>query len=131
MFEPLQRAVFDKHLEAAYAFSSDEYLITLEQLSCVFMVFALGVLFDTNADQKDTRSPKYHSIAQACLTSARFLIVPSPAAIQCLHLMCTWQLTSHSQTGAFRAWPLLGLACRMVLSTGLHRGTFGDCAGTA
>lgn len=120
MFEPLKREVFEKHLRDAYDFGADPPL-PLEQLALVFMVLALGVSFDLSADMKDVRSPKYHSIAQACLTSARFLNVPSLASIQCLHLMSTWQLTCHSQTGAFRAWPLLGLAGRMVLSTGIHR----------
>lgn len=122
MFEPLKRAMFETHLNAAYEFSKDLHPITLEQLALVFMVFALGVLFDLDSDPRDPRASKYHTIAQACLTSAKFLNIPSLASIQCLHMMSTWHLTSHSQTGAFRAWPLLGLAGRMVLSTGLHRG---------
>ena len=124
MFEPLKREVFEKHLRDAYDFGADPPL-PLEQLALVFTVLALGVSLDLNADIRDARSPKYHSIAQACLTSARFLNVPSLASIQCLHLMSTWQLITHSQTGAFRSWPLLGLAGRMVLSTGIHRGKRG------
>lgn len=121
MFEPVKRDVFEKHLRDAYDFGADLPL-PLEQLALVFMVLALGVSFDLNAEVRDSRSAKYHSIAQSCLTSARFLNVPSLASIQCLHLMSTWQLVTHSQTGAFRSWPLLGLAGRMVLSTGIHRG---------
>lgn len=121
MFEPLKREVFEKHLRDAYDFDADPPL-PLEQLALVFTVIALGLSFDLQADIRDSRSSKYHSIAQACLTSARFLNVPSLASIQCLHLMSTWQMIMHSQTGAFRSWPLLGLAGRMVLSTGIHRG---------
>lgn len=123
MYEPLQRAVFNKHLTAAYTLDDEDQIITLEQLACIFMILALGILFDLEGETSDSRSAKYHSIAQASLTSAKFLNIPSLASIQCLHLMATWQLTTHSQTGAFRAWPLLGLAGRMVLSTGLHRGS--------
>lgn len=121
MFEPVRRDVFDKYLAAAYNFGISDAL-PLEQLACVFMIIALGVSFDLEAEFRDPRSSKYHNIAQSCLTSAKFLNVPSLASIQALHLMSTWQLTTHSQTGAFRAWPLLGLAGRMVLSTGIHRG---------
>lgn len=123
MFEPLRRDSFEKYLAAAYTFNMPDPL-PLEQLACVFIIMALGVSFDLETEFRDPQSTKYHNIAQACLTNAKFLNVPSLASIQCLHLMSTWQLTTHSQTGAFRAWPLLGLAGRMVLSTGIHRGMY-------
>lgn len=134
MFEPLKRDRFEQHLRDAYNLQDDTSRyshpherhhgfmeIPLEHLALVFIVLAVGVLFDLDAELKDPRTFKYHSIAQTCLTSAKFLNVPSMASIQTLHIMATWHLSLHSQTGAFRAWPLLGLAGRIVLSTGLHR----------
>lgn len=123
MFEPLRRDAFEKHLVAAYTNSLGQpAIITLEQLAVVFMVFSLGVFFDIECQPKDPRIYRYHALAQQCLSAGKFLNIPSIASIQCLHLMSTWHLSVHSQTGSFRAWPLLGLAGRMVLSTGLHRG---------
>lgn len=109
-------------LDLAYAFTHQDNPLTLEEMACVFMVLALGLLFDLDIQARDPRAARFHRAAQACLTSANYLNIPSLASIQCLHLMCTYQLTVHSHSGAFRCWPLLGLAGRIVMSTGLHRG---------
>ncbi|GAA5999855.1 hypothetical protein JCM10207_005938 [Rhodosporidiobolus poonsookiae] len=92
-------------------------------LACVFIVLALGTLFDP----LQPATPNQHAhhfflLSQAVLSASRFLSNSTLPAIQTLQLSANFLLNSHDfQEGGETLWPLLGVGMKMLAAQGLHR----------
>ncbi|KAF8314689.1 hypothetical protein DL93DRAFT_2058040, partial [Clavulina sp. PMI_390] len=86
----------------------------------LFMVLALGSVFNLTVAPYGPDCEKYHTLARAALGSEE----PMPdslTGVQALLLMCFYNQVCGEKEGAARAWSVSGLAYKMAFAIGLHR----------
>jgi hypothetical protein len=82
---------------------------------------ALGTLFDPSLPPYHSDATRHYRVAQLCLASSDYLTNSSQACVHAIHLMGTFQLNT-TRDGALIFWSMIGLAMRLCVSMGLHRG---------
>lgn len=119
MFEPLQEEVFwEDYFVSAYTVGEDHGT----KLACVYIILALGSLFDRDAPATFNASAnQYFLLSQTALSAARFLSINTSAAAETLHLTGNFLFNTHKlQDGGETFFCLFSLALRMSSTMGLH-----------
>ncbi|KAK4700144.1 hypothetical protein P7C70_g6107, partial [Phenoliferia sp. Uapishka_3] len=119
--EPIQESqFFDEYLPHAYTPYDEQG----SQLACVFLVLAVGLLFDRKAPATfNSQAHHYFLLSQACLAASRFLSSATIASAQALHLSGEYLFNSthRVEENGEKYFPLLGIAIRQLVAMGLHR----------
>ncbi|GFZ52287.1 hypothetical protein JCM24511_10060 [Saitozyma sp. JCM 24511] len=106
------------------AYSSKQIIgarIDPQQLGLVFIILAMGSLHCLELPPNDPQADEYLAAAKACLAKGDFMIHNTISGLQALHIMAHFHLeTERGRTGD-SAWPLWGLAMRIIQAMGLHR----------
>ncbi|KAJ3500770.1 hypothetical protein NLJ89_g9642 [Agrocybe chaxingu] len=112
---------------------------TSHDLALLFVVFCFGALTDTNLPAAPDNAPaeRFYQLTKASLTldpgvgidakSSRNGVLerpPSVATVQTLSLMAIYEGLCSGENSIESTWALMGLACKLSQSIGLHR----DCA---
>ncbi|WRT64573.1 uncharacterized protein IL334_001505 [Kwoniella shivajii] len=117
-YQPIPRAMFENdHVMNAY---DTEASPNAHKIACVFLVMALGAMFDLNRPPFHHRGEQLFRIGRTCISIVG-LENSSPATVQALHLMGTYILNDKRGNGAEVFWPILGTAVKVAQSLGLHR----------
>ncbi|GAA5924666.1 hypothetical protein JCM10213_000410 [Rhodosporidiobolus nylandii] len=119
-FTPVSASQYwDDYLPCAYTPHSPHGT----KLACVFIVLALGCLFNPAAPPTpNAQAHTYFILSQTVLSAARYLANSTLAAIQTLQLTANYLLNYHDlKEGGESFFPMLGMALRMLVTQGLHR----------
>ncbi|OWZ64278.1 hypothetical protein AYX15_03919 [Cryptococcus neoformans] len=117
-YQPVPRAMFENdHILNAYDTESPP---NAHKLACVFLVMALGSMFDLNRPPFHPRGEQLFMLGRACI-SVVGIEQASPATVQAMHLMGTYILNDKRGNGGEVFWPILGTAVKIAQSLGLHR----------
>jgi hypothetical protein len=115
---------FNLHLPAIYPDGTSPYVPSnLHQLSVCAMVLALGAFFDLSLPISDVRSraTEFYELALASLNISIPLKIDTIPAVQTLHLMALYSLSTRGESGGDSAWQMLGMAMRSIQAQGCHR----------
>ncbi|KAF7316142.1 Zn(2)-C6 fungal-type domain-containing protein [Mycena indigotica] len=119
-----EKIFFNTHLPAIYPDRAGPYAPTnLHILALVSMVLAVGTYFDLN-HPPETLTPvaaRYFELAVAALNVTIPLKLDTIPAVQTLHLMALYFLSTQGEAGGEPAWQLLGMAMRSIQAQGCHR----------
>ncbi|WVQ75829.1 hypothetical protein IAR50_005462 [Cryptococcus sp. DSM 104548] len=117
-YQPIPRVMFENdHILNAYDTASP---VNAHKLACVFLVMALGVMYDLHRPPFDPRGEQLFSLGRACISTVG-IEHASPATVQALHLMGTYILNDKRGNGGEVFWPILGTAVNVAQALGLHR----------
>nr|XP_019004911.1 transcriptional regulatory protein [Kwoniella mangroviensis CBS 8507]OCF68372.1 transcriptional regulatory protein [Kwoniella mangroviensis CBS 8507] len=117
-YQPLPKAMFENdHIMNAY---DTEAQPNPHKLACVFLVMAIGAMFDLNRPPFHPRGEQLFRLGRSCISIVG-LEHASPATVQALHLMGTFILNDKRGNGGEVFWPILGTAVKVAQSLGLHR----------
>lgn len=120
MYQIIPQSMFEAdHFPNAYSLSH-EVRPHAHKVACVFLMMALGAMFNLRGRPWDPRAQELFHRGRACLGLIG-LEHASPATVQALHLMGTFILNDRMGNGADVFWPILGVATRVAQSLGLHR----------
>ncbi|KAJ7512876.1 fungal-specific transcription factor domain-containing protein [Mycena galericulata] len=115
---------FRVHLPTIYQDAAGPYIPTnLHVLSLCAMVLALGAFFDLSlpSSQVQKRAGEFYDLAVVALNISIPLNVDTIPAVQTLHLMALYFLSTRGESGGDSAWQLLGMAMRSIQAQGCHR----------
>ncbi|KAJ7778579.1 fungal-specific transcription factor domain-containing protein [Mycena maculata] len=125
MYEIIPKDIFfSVHLPTIYPDAAGPCVPTnLHVLSLCAMVFALGAFFDLSLPSSDVqdRAAEFHDLALVALNISIPLKVDTIPAVQTLHLMSLYFLSTRGESGGDSAWQLLGMAMRSIQAQGCHR----------
>ncbi|KAJ7162912.1 fungal-specific transcription factor domain-containing protein [Mycena filopes] len=126
MYEIIPEAIFfSVHLPTIYPDATHPYLPpNLHVLALAGMVLSLGTFFDLSAPVDATvraRASAFYDLAVAALDLSIPLKVDTIPAVQALHLMTLYFLSTKAESGGDPAWQLLGMAMRSIQAQGCHR----------
>ncbi|KAK7050534.1 fungal-specific transcription factor domain-containing protein [Favolaschia claudopus] len=125
MYEVIpEKIFFSTHLPTIYPDSMNPYLpAQLHVLALTAIVLALGTLFDLSVpvDTVRPRAAPFYDLAVAALNITVPLNIDTIPAVQTLHLMALYFLSTQGETGGEPAWQLLGMAMRSIQAQGCHR----------
>lgn len=94
------------------------------QLACVFVVLAIGLLFDRKLPSSyNAEANRYFLLSQAALAASRFLSSATIASAQALQISGEFMFNSthRVEENGEKFFPLLGIAIRQLVAMGLHR----------
>ncbi|OCH95704.1 hypothetical protein OBBRIDRAFT_830653 [Obba rivulosa] len=123
---PLPRAfLFDDILGAVYrtAQHNECNAATVHATALMFMIFALGTLFDLNLPPYAVEAHEYYLLSRLCLRYAPPAHDTTLLAIQTMIYMSQYLDLSDCEpahTGSQKAWTQIGTAVKMGHSIGLH-----------
>ncbi|CCL98901.1 uncharacterized protein FIBRA_00908 [Fibroporia radiculosa] len=123
---PLSRVeLFDQILGSVYKFDYDRTcdLASMHAMAMMFMVFALGTLFDMESSPSAIEAHEYYILSRICLRCAPPIQDTTLTAVQTIIYMAQYLEMSDcepARTGSHRAWLLVGLASQLGHSLGLH-----------
>ncbi|KAJ7667132.1 fungal-specific transcription factor domain-containing protein [Mycena rosella] len=125
MYEIIPEEIFFKsHLPAVYPDTAGAYVPTnLHVLSLFAMVLSLGAFFDLSVPSSDVRNraAEFYDLAVAALNISIPLKLDTIPAVQTLHLMALYFLSTRGESGGDPAWQVLGMAMRSIQAQGCHR----------
>ncbi|KAJ6570985.1 fungal-specific transcription factor domain-containing protein [Mycena vulgaris] len=125
MYEIIPENIFfNVHLPAIYKDAAGPYVPTnLHVLSLFAMVLSLGVFFDLSLPISDVRhrAAEFYDLAVVSLNISIPLKLDTIPAVQTLHLMALYFLSTRGESGGDPAWQLLGMAMRSIQAQGCHR----------
>ncbi|WVQ79861.1 hypothetical protein IAT38_001961 [Cryptococcus sp. DSM 104549] len=117
-YQVIPRTMFENdHVLNAYDTASPA---NAHKLACVFLVMALGAMFDLNRPPFHPRGEQLFLFGRACISTLG-IEHASPATVQAMHLMGSYILNDKRGNGAEVFWPILGTAIKIAQSLGLHR----------
>ncbi|KAJ7634987.1 fungal-specific transcription factor domain-containing protein [Roridomyces roridus] len=95
----------------------------LHVLSLCAIVLALGAFFDLSVPsyQVQHRAEEFYDLAAVALNISLPLSLDTIPAVQTLHLMVLYFLSTRGESGGESAWQLLGMAMRSLQAQGCHR----------
>lgn len=98
----------------------------LHKIAVVFLVMALGVMFDLSGEPYRQRGADLFALGRACVEHEDGGQA-SLATVQAALLSGTYILNDNNSSGAETFWPIIGSAIKTAQSIGLHRdGTLFD-----
>ncbi|KAJ7046445.1 fungal-specific transcription factor domain-containing protein [Mycena alexandri] len=125
MYEIIPEAIFfNVHLPAIYPDGTNPYIPSnLHVLALAGMVLSLGMFFDLSLPPENVggRASDFYDLAVAALNLSIPLKVDTIPAVQTLHLMTLYFLSTRAESGGDPAWQLLGMAMRSIQAQGCHR----------
>ncbi|KAM0750926.1 hypothetical protein T439DRAFT_380761 [Meredithblackwellia eburnea MCA 4105] len=121
MFSPMEAAqLFEEYLPNAYQPQHPQG----PQLACVFVILALGIMFDRNQPPTPhSDAVQYFALSQSTLAASRFLSTATIATVQVIQLSGNYLFNSSPRLNNVGElfYPLVGIGMRQVVSMGLHR----------
>ncbi|KAF8194353.1 fungal-specific transcription factor domain-containing protein [Mycena galopus ATCC 62051] len=125
MYEVIpEKIFFSVHLPAVYPDGINVYVpANLHVLALCAIVLSLGVFFDLSlpVDSVRGRASEFYDLAVAALNTSIPLNIDTIPAVQTLHLMTLYFLSTMGEKGGDPAWQLLGMAMRSIQAQGCHR----------
>ncbi|KAK7222982.1 hypothetical protein V2G26_010985 [Clonostachys chloroleuca] len=121
---PITRPAFDALFGRVYSSTGTNDIfkrIHLHHLSLLFAIFAMGAHHCLEYPPNDPIVEEYIKLAKCCLSQGGFLVKNTIPGLQALSLI--GHLSTETERGrrGDLAWPLYGLAMRLVQAMGLHR----------
>ncbi|ORX41278.1 hypothetical protein BD324DRAFT_613935 [Kockovaella imperatae] len=92
-----------------------------QQLALVYMILAIGSLYNLELPQHDPQAEDFLLLSKNCLTKGDFLNHNTMPGVQTLLMMGHYHLETEKGRNGNQAWPLWGLAMRIIVAMGLHR----------
>ncbi|EJT46054.1 hypothetical protein A1Q1_05436 [Trichosporon asahii var. asahii CBS 2479] len=102
---------------------SDEPLaqrVHLQQLALLFIIFAMGALHNPELPPHHPSAEHHLAASRWCLVKGDFMGVNTVPGLQALVIMAHYHLETEKGRSGDSAWPLWGLAMRLVTAMGLH-----------
>ncbi|KAJ6584363.1 fungal-specific transcription factor domain-containing protein [Mycena capillaripes] len=125
MYEIIPKDIFfTVHVPAIYPDAGNPYVPSkLPVLSLFAMVLSLGIFFDLSlpVDNVRNRASDFFDLAVTALNISIPLKTDTIPAVQTLHLMALYFLSTRGENGGDPAWQLLGMAMRSIQAQGCHR----------
>ncbi|GMK58493.1 hypothetical protein CspeluHIS016_0505250 [Cutaneotrichosporon spelunceum] len=115
-FQPIFDSIF-RHPPPARG-EQDEWL---QGLALVYITLGMGALHNLELPPNDPLAQEFFSLAKSALAKGQFMIHNTLAAVQTLHIMAHFCLEMEKGRNGDNAWPLWGLAMRLIQAMGLHR----------
>ncbi|EKM50386.1 uncharacterized protein PHACADRAFT_263665 [Phanerochaete carnosa HHB-10118-sp] len=109
-------AVFSRIYDQPITIDQDP--VDSHRLAVLYMVLALGTLFDLEQSYMSVEATQYYQLARASLSLDSVLEHQTIPAIQALVLMCHFMFMSFRDGPR---WALMGLVVKLTQSLGLHR----------
>ncbi|KAH8107491.1 fungal-specific transcription factor domain-containing protein [Phellopilus nigrolimitatus] len=116
-----RQQIYDELLVPIYVPLPDSRRFCAHNISLLFMVFSLGVLWDTTRPAYAPEADNYYHLARAALSFKSPVENTTLAAVQSVIQMVRYLEFSDSPQGSMRAWPIMGIAIKLAFSMGLHR----------
>ncbi|KAL1410582.1 hypothetical protein Q8F55_004595 [Vanrija albida] len=92
-----------------------------QQLALLFIIMAMGALHNPDLPPHDPSAEHHLTAARWCLVKGDFIGNNTIAGLQALIIMAHYHLETEKGRNGDSAWPLWGLAMRLVTAMGLHR----------
>ncbi|KAJ7874212.1 fungal-specific transcription factor domain-containing protein [Mycena olivaceomarginata] len=119
-----ENVFFSVHLPAIYPDAVNVYLpANLHVLALCSAVLSLGMFFDLSlpVDSVRSRASEFYDLAVTALNISIPLKIDTIPAVQTLHLMALYCLSTRGENGGDSAWQMLGMAMRSIQAQGCHR----------
>ncbi|OWZ45798.1 hypothetical protein C361_02913 [Cryptococcus neoformans Tu259-1] len=125
-FEIVSRSTLQQILQQAYSYVRNRTLgqslkVHPQELALLFIVFAMGARYSLESTLDEAPDLEYLPLAQACLAKGDFMAHNTLAGVQALVIMAFYNLEAEDGRSGDSAWPLFGLAMRIIQAMGLHR----------
>lgn len=91
-----------------------------QQLALLFIILAMGALHNPDLPPHDPSAEHHLAAARWCLVKGDFIGNNTIAGLQALVIMAHYHLETEKGRNGDSAWPLWGLAMRLVTAMGLH-----------
>lgn len=91
-----------------------------QQLALLFIILAMGALHNPDLPPHDPSAEHHLASARWCLVKGDFIGNNTIAGLQALVIMAHYHLETEKGRNGDSAWPLWGLAMRLVTAMGLH-----------
>jgi hypothetical protein len=111
VYDVLTGAPLNRHSRRAHA----------QQLALLFIVLAMGALHNLELPPDDHTAEEYLALSRDALDAGDFMINNTIAGVQTLSIMAHYHLETEKGRNGDSAWPLWGLAMRIMQAMGLHR----------
>ncbi|OCF39133.1 hypothetical protein I317_07074 [Kwoniella heveanensis CBS 569] len=114
-FQPVFDKIYDSLASRSYR------NVHPQQLALLFAILAMGTLQNLELPLHDPSANEYLAYAKGCLTKGDFMNNNTIAGVQTLIIMAHYLLETEKGRDGDSAWPLWGLAMRIIVAMGLHR----------
>ncbi|GMK58669.1 hypothetical protein CspeluHIS016_0601110 [Cutaneotrichosporon spelunceum] len=114
------RAGVQPIFERAYGLTEDPSRVHPQQLALLFIILAMGALHNPALPPHDPGAEHHLAAARWCLVKGDFIGHNTIAGLQALVIMAHYALETEKGRNGDSAWPLWGLAMRLVTAMGLH-----------
>ncbi|WVQ97545.1 hypothetical protein IAU59_004659 [Kwoniella sp. CBS 9459] len=114
-FQPVFDKIYDSVASRSYR------NVHPQQLALLFVILAMGTLQNLELPLHDPSANEYLAYAKGCLTKGDFMNNNTIAGVQTLIIMAHYLLETEKGRDGDSAWPLWGLAMRIIVAMGLHR----------
>ncbi|WWC65494.1 uncharacterized protein I303_108112 [Kwoniella dejecticola CBS 10117] len=95
--------------------------VDYQDLGMLFMVFAMGAIHNVDMPADDPMGDDFVACARDSLAKGNFMIDSSLSGLRALNIMAHYHLETDRGRNGDWAWPLWGLAMRIIQAMGLHR----------
>ncbi|ADV25110.1 hypothetical protein I305_05945 [Cryptococcus gattii E566] len=94
-----------------------------QELALLYIILAMGALHNLELPPNDPIAEEYSTLSKICLAKGEFMIHCTTIGIMALHkhVMAHFHLETEKGRNGDSAWPLWGLAMRLIQGMGLHR----------
>nr|KIR83485.1 hypothetical protein I308_06147 [Cryptococcus tetragattii IND107] len=94
-----------------------------QELALLYIILAMGALHNLELPPNDPIAEEYSTLSKICLAKGEFMIHCTTVGIMALHkhVMAHFHLETEKGRNGDSAWPLWGLAMRLIQGMGLHR----------
>ncbi|CAK9787335.1 unnamed protein product [Cutaneotrichosporon oleaginosum] len=107
--------------ERAYGLDAEsDAKVHPQQLALLFIILAMGALHNPALPPHDPGAEHHLAAARWCLVKGDFIGHNTIAGLQALVIMAHYALETEKGRNGDSAWPLWGLAMRLVTAMGLH-----------
>ncbi|KAF8481461.1 fungal-specific transcription factor domain-containing protein, partial [Gautieria morchelliformis] len=119
LFDAISRAEFMDQIYS-HIYSTPPASISVDKLSLLFMVLALGTLLDLTKAYDIRRTEPFYQLGRAAFCLEPLIEAATIPTIQALHLKIVYLYMTDRQTVEHR-WLNMGLIAKLTYSSGLHR----------
>ncbi|OWZ37418.1 hypothetical protein C347_00109 [Cryptococcus neoformans AD2-60a] len=95
--------------------------VVAQELALLYIILATGALHNLELPPNDPIAEEYLTLSKICLAKGEFMVHCTTIGIMALHVMAHFHLETEKGRNGDSAWPLWGLAMRLIQGMGLHR----------
>lgn len=124
IFVPLWRSMFMDEIFGFFYGDKEKNNVDIPQghrLSLLYIVFALGELYDLNKPPRPTGGNRFYHLSRAALALEPFYDQPTLTALQAHLLLCIFLAMSDHKEAAELVYAMSAINVRLSFSLGLHR----------